>query len=66
VELGEEGSLQKEGGYVGGIACQRFGCSLPCKEMGKSKQMSNNAVFAHGLQRALRLMVGFSNIHCEL
>ena len=35
------------------------------KKWEKSKQMSNNAVFAHKLRRALRL-VGFSNIHCEL
>jgi hypothetical protein len=39
---------------------------LASVEMGKSNQMSNNAVFAHKQQRALRLMVGFPNIHCEL
>ena len=37
-----------------------------CIKKRENQLRRKNAILAHGLQSALRLTVGFSNIYCEL
>jgi len=42
-----------------------FGCFCPHKNV-KIKSDEKQEIFAHELQSALKLTVGFSNIYCEM
>jgi len=58
-------SLHNKGGYMRRIACSHFGCCCPHKETCRYSD-EQHAIFAHELQRALRVMLGFSNIYFVL
>jgi len=53
-------------GHTRRIAPSHFGCCCQHKETWRSTLDEQHAIFAHELQRALRLTVGFSNFYCEL
>jgi hypothetical protein len=59
----EERSLQKEGGYTRRIANSNFECCWLHKKNVNINSDEQHAIFAHELQSALRLTVGFLNIY---
>lgn len=66
VGLDGEQSLQKEGSYLRRIACLHFGCHCSHKESWRSVQTNKMWSSHTSCQSALRMMVGFLNIYCEL
>jgi hypothetical protein len=41
-------------------------CHAAARIKKRENQLKEQAIFAHGVQTALRLTVGFSNIYCKL
>jgi hypothetical protein len=58
-------SLHNKGGYMRRIACSHFDVAARIKKR-EDTQMEQHAIFEHVLQRALGLMLRFSNIYCAL
>ena len=65
VDFDEERHLGKEGGYTRRTAVARC-VLLPAYRNLKINSDEQHAIFAHKLQSALRLTLGFSNIYCEM
>jgi hypothetical protein len=59
-------SLRKKGGYTRQIAHLHFWILLPVQRNTAIISEERPVIFAYELQSALRLMFGFSDIHCEL
>jgi hypothetical protein len=65
VDFDEERRVGKEGGYTRRMAVARC-MLLPAQRNLNINSDEQHAIFAHKLQSALRLTLGFSNIYCEL
>jgi hypothetical protein len=66
VSLNAGRSLQKKGGIHETNCSLAFRMLLPARRYVKINSDEQHAIFAHELQRALRLTVGFSNIYSDL
>ena len=55
-----------KGEYGRGISRSLFGCSCPHKRNVKTSSDEQHTIFAHELQSALSLTMGFSKVYCEL
>jgi hypothetical protein len=68
-EGGGRGWMQNEGHKMkvdtGDELLAHF-CHAAARIKKSENQHKDHAIFARGVQSALRLMVGFSNIYCEL
>ena len=65
VGLDGEWSLQKKGGYPRRLLTTILDAAT-CMKKVKINSDEQHAIFAHKVQRASRLMVGFSNIYFKL